>query len=275
MKLKLRWPAIFAGLLATLVSLMVVFAVADMGIDWNTWEPATSMMPDGGFNFNELVDPDASIRQPWNTFSSLYYVFVGVFLIFLPYGAKKPGLSITSSKMLRCLYGISIVVTGLGSAFMHMSCTFLGQIFDVVGMYLVSVFIVMYALRSLPKFSVKRFAPLYIVINAALLYALIYAPNLRRNLFLALILIGLVLEYACNRKQEGFNFELLLAAASSLAFAYIVWQLDNHRGMYFDQVGWFQGHHFWHLFGALACGVLYAHYSRNDRIENACPTPSD
>jgi len=268
MKLKLHWPAIFAGLVATLVSLVVVFAVANTGIDWNTWEPATSMMPDGGFNFNELVDPNSTIRQPWNTFSSLYYVFVGVFLMFLPYGAKSQGLSITGSKTLRCLYGVSVVITGLGSAFMHMSCTFIGQIFDVVGMYLVSVFIVMYALRSLPKYSVKLFAILYITINAALLYALIYAPNLRRNLFLGLILIGLVLEYACNRKKKGFNFDLLLAAASSLALAYILWQLDNHRGMFFDQVGWFQGHPFWHLGGAVACGVLYSHYARNDRLAN-------
>ena len=230
------------------------------------------MMADGGFNFGELVDPDATIRQPWNAFSSLYYVFVGVFLICLPYTKKTPELSITSSKMLRVLYGISIIVTGLGSCFMHMSCTFIGQIFDVVGMYLVSVFIVMYALRSLPKYSVKLFSILYVVINAVLLYALIYAPNLRRNLFLALILIGLVLEFALNRKKKGFNFDMLLAAASSLALAYIFWQLDNSvRGMFFPQVGWFQGHHFWHLLGATACGVIYMHYSRNFRIANPCP----
>jgi len=268
MKVKLNWPAIFVGLLATLVSLMVVFAVANQGIDWNTWEPATSMMPDGGFNFNELVDPDSPIRQPWNTFSSLYYVFVGAFLICLPYTKKTSGLSITSSKVIRSLFGISVIITGLGSAFMHMSCTFIGQIFDVVGMYLVSVFIVMYALRNWPKYSTKLFASLYIVINAVLLWALIYAPNLRRNLFLALILIGLVLEYFCNRKQTGFNADLLLAAASSLALAYILWQLDNHRGMFFEQVGWFQGHHFWHLGGAAACGILYAHYSRNFKTAN-------
>ncbi|MDR2695229.1 MAG: hypothetical protein LBC79_02465, partial [Deltaproteobacteria bacterium] len=68
--------------------------------------------------------------------------------------------------------------------------------------------------------------------------------------------------------QKGYNADLLLAAASSLALAYILWQLDNHRGMFFDQVGWFQGHPFWHLGGAVACGVLYAHYSRNYRIAN-------
>ena len=269
MKAKLHWPAIFVGLVAMLVSTIVMFAVADMGIDWNTWEPATSMMPDGGFNFNELVDPDAAIRQPWNAFSSLYYVFVGAFLICLPYTKKSSALSIVSSKMLRSLFGISVIVTGLGSAFMHMSCTFIGQIFDVVGMYLVSVFIVMYALRSLPKYSVKLFSILYIVINAVLLYALIYAPNLRRNLFLALILIGLVLEYFCNRKTKGFSADMLLAAASSLAFAYTLWQLDNHRGMFFPQVGAFQGHHFWHLLGATACGLIYLHYSRNEKEE--CP----
>jgi len=268
MKSKLHWPAIFVALLATLVSLMAMFAVGDMGIDWDTWEPATSMMADGGYNFGELVVPGRVIRQPWNAVSSLYYVFVGILLIFLPYAKKTAGLSITSSKALRILFGFSAVVTGLGSAFMHMSCTFIGQIFDVVGMYLLAVFIVMYAFRSWSKYSAKLFTIMYVVINAVLLYALIYAPNLRRNLFLALILIGLVLEYFCNRKQKGFNVDMLLAAACSLGTAYFLWQLDNHRGMFFTQTGWFQGHHLWHLGGAAACGILYMHYNRNFKIAN-------
>jgi hypothetical protein len=265
MKLKLHWSAIFVGLLAMLISTVAMFAVGDLDIDWNSWSPATSMMPDGGFNFNEMVNPNATIRQPWNTFSSLYYVFVGAFLICLPYTEKTKELAITSSKVLRSLFGVSIIITGLGSAFMHMSMTFIGQFFDVVGMYLISVFIVMYAFRNLPKYSVKLFAPLYIVINGALIWSLIYAPTLRRNLFLALILLGLVLEYFCNRKQNGYTPDMLLAAASSLALAYIIWQLDNHRGMFFPQTGFLQGHALWHLGGAIACGLIYLHYSKNYR----------
>ena len=268
MKAKLNWPAVFVGLLAVLVSVVAMFAVADIGIDWDTWEQATSMMPDGGFNFNEHVEPGSAIRQPWNTFSSLYFVFAGAFVMALPYTKKSSSLSVTSSKALRSLYGISIIITGLGSAFMHMSMTFYGQVADVLGMYLVSVFIVMYTFRSNPKYSAKLFTILYIVINAALLYALWFMPEVRRNLFLVLILVGLVLEYFCNRKTGGFNSDLLLAAASSLAFAYILWQLDNHRGIFFEQIGFFQGHNFWHLGGAVACGVLYAHYSRNHKIAN-------
>jgi len=276
-KVKLHWPAIFVGVVATLVSLIAIFSCEGLFEkyvgNWDTWKPATSMMADGSFNFNELVNPAAYIRQPWNTFSSLYYVFVGAMLLVLPYTKKVPGPSITSSKSLRWLYGVSVIITGLGSAFMHMSATFIGQTTDVVGMYLVSVFIVMYALRSLPKYTNGMFTILYIVINVALFAGLIFAPNLRRNLFLALILIGLVLEYFCNRKTKGYNADMLLAAACSLAFAYIVWQLDNYialqpdgtylRGIFFNEVGFFQGHPIWHLGGATACGLLFSHYSRN------------
>lgn|GEM_PF-708361 len=267
MKVKFNWKAIFVGVLALLVSTFLMFAVADkFGDRWKDMPQATSMMPedslDPDFNFNELVDPDAAIRQPWNTFSSLYYVFVGAMLICLPYTKKSSKMSITSSKSLRILYGASIIITGLGSAFMHMSATFIGQFADVLGMYLISVFIVMYALRNIPKYNTALFSIAYIVINAALLYALWFAPNLRRNLFLVLILVGLVLECFCNRKAKGFSVDLVLAAASSLGLAYVLWLLDNRQGMFFERVGWFQGHSFWHLLGAVACGVLYLHYSK-------------
>lgn len=274
MKVKFNWIAIFAGLLATLLSLLAVFAVANTdGLDWDDWEPATSMMPDGGYNFNEQVDEGSTIRQPWSTFTSLFYVFVGTFLIFLPYTPKTKEISITSSKSLRILFGLSIIITGLGSAFMHMSATFIGQFFDVAGMYLVSVFIVMYALRSVPKFTTKMFSVLYIIINIFLLWGLVYAPELRRNLFLIIILVGLILEYTLNKKVKGYNVDLLFAAASSLLFGYILWQLDNFvpvntlvRGTFFERTGFNQGHNYWHLFGSIACGLIYQHYSRNYKI---------
>lgn len=285
MKVKLNWFAIFVGLLATLLSLIAVFSVANSltkkETSWDEWQetlgptwsgPATSMMPDGGYNFNEKVEEGSTIRQPWTTFTSLFYVFVGAYLICLPYTPKTKGLSISSSKVLRLLFGLSVIITGLGSAFMHMSTTFLGQFFDVMGMYLVSVFIVMYALRNIPKFTTAIFSISYIVINALLLWALVYAPTLRRNLFLILILVGLILEYACNRKQKNFTVDLLFAAASSLLLGYILWQLDNYvplynlqRGLFFEQTGFNQGHNYWHLLGSIACGTIYAHYNSTYR----------
>lgn len=268
MKVKLNWFAIFVGILATLISLIVVLEVGKKDIDWNKYEQATSMMEDKGFNFNEKVEEGSVIRQPWNTVSSLYYVFVGAFLIALPYTPKTKEIAITSSKSLRILFGLAVIITGLGSAFMHMSMIFRAQFFDVAGMYLISVFIVMYAFRNVKKFTTTIFTVSYIIINALLLWSLEYAPELRRNLFLVLILVGLILEYALNRKVKGFTVDMLFAAASSLGFAYIIWQLDNFlpfsqiRGIFFEQTGFFQGHSFWHLLGATACGVIYLHYSR-------------
>lgn len=268
MKIKISWFAIFVGIVATLLSTIAVVEVGKMDIDWNKYEQATSMMDDGGFNFNEKVEEGSVIRQPWNTMSSLYYVFVGAFLIALPYTPKTKELSITSSKSLRILFGLAVIITGLGSAFMHMSMIFIGQFFDVAGMYLVSVFIVMYALRNIPKFTTAIFTVSYIVINVALLWSLIYMPEVRRNLFLVLILVGLILESVLNKKTKGFNADMLFAAASSLGFAYIVWQIDNYvpfsgqRGVFFPLTGFFQGHSFWHLLGATACGLIYLHYSR-------------
>ena len=210
--------------------------------------------------FNEAVRPGL-IAQPANTWSSLGFVLVAVVV-----ATRRPRLAVTadrplvaSTPALRALLALALLVTGLGSAFYHASLTFLGQTADVAGMYLLSTFVILYARTDARADAVRRFVIAYAVFNAVLLVALVLVPELRRQLFAVLLLIGLVLEYRRGARSSAFAPRLLLASTLSLAVAYVIWIGDmRHVGP--APTSWLQGHAVWHLLGALSTWQLARYY---------------
>jgi hypothetical protein len=57
---------------------------------------------------------------------------------------------------------------GLGSAFYHASLTFAGQFFDVMGMYLLASFILLYNISRVSAFSRRKFVSAYLALNSIL-----------------------------------------------------------------------------------------------------------
>lgn len=256
---KLHPKATIVALTFTLTCVLAIVSVQYTGVDWTTWQQASSM-PDNAFN--ETIH-DGYLRQPWNTFSSLFYSFVGAYIICLPVSKKhtKKSIKIGENKTIKFIYGLSLIITGLGSAFLHMSLTFVGQTTDVIGMYLISMFIISYAVLRNREVSEKHFLILMVLSNIILLIPLILSPFIRRNLFAAFIVIGLILEYKLNKNNKGNRSDLLIACAGIMAFGFIFWILDNMR-LFFDPNSWLQGHVIWHLCGAVSAGLLYYYYNK-------------
>jgi len=245
--MKSNWKALIIALSATVICLGLIFAVQLLVNDWSFLAPATCW-PEC---FYETVQ-DGFMRQPWNTISSLAFFTVGVYILCLPYQkAGKPILDARSSKLTRSILAIAAMITGLGSVFLHMSLSFIGQTFDVLGMYLISMFLILYAFRG--NLSLKKFLLLYVLGGLLLLIILIFIPDLRRWLFALLMVVGLVIEYYRHRKN--YQTKLLFASAGTLAFAFMFWILDSLRLLP-------HGHVLWHILGAAALGVLFAYYTK-------------
>lgn len=121
---KLHSKAIIIALIFTLICVLAIKGMSHTSVDWTTWRQASSM-PNA---FNETIH-DGYLRQPWNTFSSLFYSLVGMYIICLPTSKKraKNSIRIGENKAIKFIYGLSLIITGLGSAFLHMSLTFVGQ----------------------------------------------------------------------------------------------------------------------------------------------------
>lgn len=217
---------------------------------WSSWRPATCLPDDC---FCEAFR-DGVVRQPANTWSSLAYVLVALWVASRVRAAARSGsppLSRTEGRLLVA----SLVAVGLGSAFYHASFTFVGQIFDVSGMYFVASFMLLHrALASGWKLP-AGIVPAFLALNAALMAAQVTSPGFRRIMFGALIVAAIAFEWRMTQAGRVW----LVRGALILGLAFVIWLLDRER-ILCDPSSLMQGHAMWHTLGAVAAVCLYRSY---------------
>ncbi len=259
-------PAVLFSLLCFLFGIL-----GNIEYSWENWRPATCTTSNTGC-FCELIR-NGCIRQPVNAWSSLSFVFIG----FLILARAKPDTHrgsgrkfinlITAKPLYSVIYALIIIVIGLGSAFYHASLSFVGQTLDVLGMYLFASFYIVYNLSRIYQFKAYIAAIQFILLNAILSYFLIYHPEFRRYIFVALIVAALILEIVLRRKRKiRINSRYIYAALVIMLFSFILWLLDTF-GVICNPESVFQLHAVWHLGGAAAGGLLYLYF----RSENSKP----
>jgi len=280
------WP-----LLVFLVITLAAVAFGSLDINWQGWERATCW---GDKCFCESPR-QGTVAQPSNTYSNLSYVLVGLWIIdtarryplwnFSRWAidSLQSGLSyhrmpgeahnlMDSRRIYPLLYGISVVTTGLGSLFYHASLTIVGQWFDLMGMFLLVSFIVLYNLARLARLSHKGFFVAYIALNAGLGFIQFIIPEIGGQVFAVLLVIGLVIEilYMIIRRPR-FSGGYLYAATATFTSAYIIWNLDYY-GILCSPYSILQGHAAWHLLTAVAAGLLFLHYRSETGQQREIPS---
>jgi Ceramidase len=211
---------------------------------WGTWRPATCK-PD--HCFCEAIRT-GTVAQPADTWSSLGFAFAGFLIVNA--GVVKP---------LR-VYGWALVFIGVGSAFYHASLTFIGQLVDVSGMYLLITFALLYSVSRMWKLSPLVFTATYIGTNVLLLYMQMAVPGARRYVF-ALLLIGVlgVELYQRHTAPVFAETKWLWRALGIFAAAFVIWILDITKAACAPN-SIVQGHAIWHLLGAVSAYCLYLYF---------------
>jgi hypothetical protein len=198
---------------------------------------------------------DGAVRQPANTLSSLAFVVVALLLL-----RDRPGAGAAPAPAYRAVYIIALIIIGLGSAFYHASLTFAGQFIDMMGMYFVATFVVLYAFGRLRRLKPRLVALGYILVNAGLAGTLLAVPALRRYAFAVIILLGILLEYvARNKSGSASGLKRLWYAVGLIAIGFVIWTLDITRAVCSPH-SILQGHAVWHVLGAAASWQLYRYY---------------
>ena len=169
----------------------------------------------------------------------------------------------TRSAAYPAVFATALLIIGAGSAFYHASLTFAGQFADLMGMYLLGTFILLYNVGRLRAMSAPVIVASYLALNIVLAVVLFEAPTLRRYVFAALIVVALFLEVRVRRRVEAGDLRFLLQALGAMVVAFVIWTLDL-RGVICVPGSLVQGHAVWHLLGAVASWWMYEYY-RSER----------
>lgn len=246
MSISTRDLLITAVLSAALVAVTLVGLSLVPASTWDGMRPATCL-PTACFCEAPLLTQ--SIRQPVNAVSSLAYILPGMWIL-VTAGQIAAGVIFGTGH--RIMMGLSAIVIGVGSAFYHGSLTFVGQFFDILGMYLFAALLLIYALQRLYRWSFTTTALVYVVFNVTLTVVQIGVPDTRRYVFgivLALALLAEAVVWFVLRPVR--NYAWFWAGIGAFAVAMVVWVLDL-TGTVCDPSSVIQGHAVWHVLGAVA-----------------------
>lgn len=217
---------------------------------WASWRPATCLPDDC---FCEGLR-DSLIRQPANTWSSLAFVAVALWAGARLFRRRQSGTAALTGVETGLFLG-ALVLVGTGSAFYHASLTFIGQVFDVSGMYFVATFVLLHRLGTGWKLPPAWGVLGFVAANGLLMGAQVTTPSLRRVIFGVLLVAALCVEWRASRLGRAW----LGLGVGLMAVAFAIWFIDRRR-LLCDPESLIQGHAVWHLLGALAAACLYLSY---------------
>ena len=248
----------------TVLSMVAIWLLLSMlGPHWALYTPATCTATRC---FCELPRLGSLIVQPTNSWSSYGYAFAGFLMIGLSQGREwASGFHRSAAAW----FGVTAIFVGLGSVLLHATLTLWGQFFDVMGMYLVSGFMVVSATARWQRLSVRASIMLYVTEVGALLAVLYLVPEVRRSLFAIVLFAAITIEmlFARPRRSE-VRVSYYLAGIAVKAVAFAIWNLDQH-GLVCKPESLFQGHAAWHLLGATALWCTFLYYrSEQSPAEN-------
>lgn len=208
------------------------------------------------------------IVQPANAWSNLAFLVVGVLLAFL---SRK------EQNLLPKLFGPLAIFIGLASFMYHASYTFVGQMLDLLSMFLLISFILIVDLRrtAWPFFSTGNSIVLFIVLNivsTAVMYfvRVIGGFNIGILIFALQVALVLILEvYLLTKSHFTSRMIYLLGALAIAAAGCVVWVYDYKR-IWCDAATFhfINGHAVWHVLTAISLLFIYYHFRVNFSLNN-------
>jgi len=220
-----------------------------------------------GANFCEALRPGL-IKQPANTWSNLGFMVAGLVMAFeLATGKyQKNANPITRSKFYSIFLCCVAILLGPGSMAMHATTAKVGGFLDVLSMFMVSSFMIAYAVERFFNLPFFWFIIIYALALATGIWSMeqdykIVFDHFGSAMFAFSLTIASVFE-GLNifiRKKEHTSLWAYVSLAS-IFLATVIWNLSQSDALLCDPSSLVQGHAAWHLLCAFALYCLFRYY---------------
>ena len=180
--------------------------------------------------------------EPANSWSNIFFL-IAAFFIYRNFGGEKLQSKIAI---------ISLSFLGIGSFIFHSTLSYVGQVFDVVGMYVVVSFFILFHANYWETKSKAKHVFIWVFLNSLLGTAIYAYPDTRRWIFSVMVVALLLLSQKSFSKSE--NKRDFYLSLGFLLLGILCWTLDRYKVFCIPEL-WVNLHCFWHLF--VSCSSYY------------------
>jgi len=216
-----------------------------MDCPWSGFEPAT-------ITFCERI-VCGWITQPSNTWSNLAFIIVGILLVRMARREEQPKL---------ILVGYSSIFLGFGSGLFHMTSAFVFEIFDLLGMFLISGLMLCLNLERLLSLRIQTVYSLFIAMTRASVLAMLLWKPAGIPIFAIQIAAAMTVEMLLHIRRDAIQYRYFMAMAGSFAFAFAIWTADITGYICDPDNHFITGHAVWHVLNSVAIFFIYKFYTQ-------------
>jgi len=254
--------------LATIL-MFVVFVFFNNYLDGSVWNGMK--ICDSRINgvYCELDRANDFFHQKINTYSNLFFFFLGIIVIQIAYFDRKdktivPKNLIQQFPLISFFFGCCLIYLCLASSFFHASLTWIGERADMNATYSIAITLIGISCYRLfikqdtsNKFKIWYVLFLFFIVLLFIEIYLYTSSFVLLPLLILVIVICTVTNYLQNK--EKFNVYLQILSLLFMVSAFILRTLDvNKIGC--DPTSFYQGHSLWHLFTGMSVFLLYYFY---------------
>ena len=245
---------------------------------WNGWEIEPSIAQGCFCEHNYL---DRFIRQPFNTWSNVAFLFAGVLILYETINSEgenesESGNYISKNKIIGIGFGILLCILFAGSFLFHASLTKFFGCTDMIGTYGIPLFLSMIGISRILVYHKKIQEKLAALLCVSTTYILGYLLAFHYLIFInmivtfasLLIIAGLTALYLLMRKDVLFNKKLLILNLVFVNVACILWILDHNNIVCFPYSN-IQLHSFWHVLNAAAAYCMFEFFRSEQSGESS------
>jgi hypothetical protein len=223
-----------------------------------------------GSDFCEVSD--GLIKQPANTWSNLGFVTSGLVMAWLMWkGAFAENKNaFTQTTFTPIFFSALVILLGPCSMAMHATLTHVGGAFDLLSMFLISAFLMAYALQRFFGWPPLFFTAVFVAVVAACEWAGSFPHQLHLitgrtafGLFITVAAIFELLNFFVRKLRHEIKWVFYGQAAFWLALVF--WNLGKTNSGFCHPHSLLQGHAAWHLLDALSLFFLFRFYASEQR----------